>query len=77
MDSILSKLSEAQRVVFTLFELDEVDGPEIATYLNIPLGTVRSRLRRARKAFRREVRKLAIVDASRGAKAADVTAPSA
>jgi RNA polymerase sigma-70 factor (ECF subfamily) len=60
VESILSKLSEAQRVVFTLFELDEIDGPEIASYLNIPLGTVRSRLRRARAAFRREVRKLAI-----------------
>jgi RNA polymerase sigma-70 factor (ECF subfamily) len=60
IESILSKLSEAQRVVFTLFELDEIDGPEIASYLNIPLGTVRSRLRRARTVFRREVRKLAI-----------------
>jgi RNA polymerase sigma-70 factor (ECF subfamily) len=68
VESILSKLSEAQRVVFTLFELDEIDGPEIATYLNIPLGTVRSRLRRARKVFRREVRKLAIFSPGRRAK---------
>jgi len=68
VESILSKLSEAQRVVFTLFELDEVDGPEIASYLNISLGTVRSRLRRARKVFQREVRRLASANAFRGAK---------
>ena len=80
VESILSKLTEAQRVVFTLFELDEIDGPEIATYLNIPLGTVRSRLRRARKVFRREVRKLAIfspgrrANGAKGAKAVDVRA---
>jgi RNA polymerase sigma-70 factor (ECF subfamily) len=75
VESILNKLSEPQRVVFTLFELDEIDGPEIASYLNISVGTVRSRLRRARKVFRREVRRLAIVNAFRGIKAVAVTAP--
>jgi RNA polymerase sigma-70 factor (ECF subfamily) len=63
VDSILSKLSEPQRVVFKLFEVDEMDGREIATLLNISLGTVRSRLRYARKLFRREVRRLAIASA--------------
>ena len=63
LESILSKLSEPQRVVFMLFEVDEMDGREIATLLNISLGTVRSRLRYARKLFRREVRRLAIASA--------------
>ncbi len=63
VDSILSKLSERQRVVFMLFEVDEMDGREIATLLNISLGTVRSRLRYARKLFRREVRRQAIANA--------------
>jgi len=63
LESILSKLSEPQRVVFLLFEVDEMDGREIAALLNISLGTVRSRLRYARKLFRREVQRLAIADA--------------
>jgi RNA polymerase sigma-70 factor (ECF subfamily) len=63
VESILSKLSEPQRTVFMLFEVDEMDGREIATLLNISLGTVRSRLRYARKLFRREVRRQAIASA--------------
>ena len=63
VDTILSKLSEPQRVVFTLFEVDELDGREIATLLNISIGTVRSRLRYARKLFRREVRRRALASA--------------
>jgi RNA polymerase sigma-70 factor (ECF subfamily) len=63
LESILSKLSEPQRVVFMLFEVDEMDGREIATLLNISVGTVRSRLRYARKLFRREVRRLAVASA--------------
>jgi RNA polymerase sigma-70 factor, ECF subfamily len=63
VEHILSKLSEPQRIVFTLFEVDELDGPEIAALLNISLGTVRSRLRYARKLFRREVQRLALANA--------------
>ncbi len=63
VEGILSKLSEPQRIVFTLFEVDELDGREIAALLNISIGTVRSRLRYARKLFRREARRLAIVSA--------------
>jgi len=58
-----ARLSEPQRVVFMLFEVDEMEGREIAALLNISLGTVRSRLRYARKLFRREVRRLAIANA--------------
>jgi RNA polymerase sigma-70 factor (ECF subfamily) len=58
-ESILNKLPEAQRTVFVLFELEEVPGEEIAALLDIPVGTVRSRLRLARESFRREVKRLA------------------
>ena len=54
----IGKLPEAQRLVFVLFEVYELDGPEIASLLNIPMGTVRSRLRYARRTLRREVRAL-------------------
>jgi RNA polymerase sigma-70 factor (ECF subfamily) len=38
-----------------LFEIEKLTGDEIAEALEIPLGTVYSRLRLARKAFRRIV----------------------
>ncbi len=63
VEQFLSKLSEPQRMVFVLYEVDELDGPEIAALLNISLGTVRSRLRYARKLFRREIQRLSISSA--------------
>jgi RNA polymerase sigma-70 factor (ECF subfamily) len=66
-ENILLKLPEAQRVVFVLFELEELSGQEIADMLGISVGTVRSRLRIAREVFRREVKRLSLV---RGAKEA-------
>ncbi len=63
-EAILNKLPEPQRTVFVLFELEEMSGQDIATLLNISVGTVRSRLRLARDAFRREVKRLSAIDAS-------------
>ena len=57
-EAILDKLPEAQRVVFVLFELEEMSGDEIAALLEVSVGTVRSRLRLAREAVRREVVRL-------------------
>jgi RNA polymerase sigma-70 factor (ECF subfamily) len=48
----IDKLTDKQREVFVLFELEELDGAEIAEILDIPLNTVWSRLRLARKAFK-------------------------
>lgn len=56
-ESILNKLPEPQRVVFVLFELEELSGSEIAELLGISLGTVRSRLRLARELFTREAKR--------------------
>jgi RNA polymerase sigma-70 factor (ECF subfamily) len=60
---ILNKLPEPQRTVFVLFELEEMSGQDIATLLGVSVGTVRSRLRLAREAFRREVKRLSAVNA--------------
>ena len=60
IEHMLSKLSESQRLVFKLSEVDELDGPQIAALLNISLGTVRSRLRYARQRIRREMKRLAV-----------------
>jgi len=62
VNAMLEKLPEPQRVVFVMFELDEMSGQEIADLLDTSLGTVRSRLRLAREAFRREVRRLSALD---------------
>jgi RNA polymerase sigma-70 factor (ECF subfamily) len=50
---LLRTLPDEQRTVFVLFELEGMSGDEIAEALTIPVGTVRSRLRLAREAFRR------------------------
>jgi len=57
-ESLLDRLPEKLRVVFVLFELDEMSGDDIAALLDIPVGTVRSRLRLAREAFQREAGRL-------------------
>jgi RNA polymerase sigma-70 factor (ECF subfamily) len=49
LDATLEKLPEGMRAVFLLYVLEEMSGEEIAAFLEIPLGTVRSRLRVARK----------------------------
>lgn len=52
---ILDGMDEAQRAVFVLFELEQLTMIEIARLSQVPLGTVASRLRRAREHFRAAV----------------------
>jgi RNA polymerase sigma-70 factor (ECF subfamily) len=52
-EAALSRLHLEQRAVFILFELEDMTGEQIAELLRIPLGTVYSRLRLARAAFRK------------------------
>ncbi|MDF2693933.1 MAG: hypothetical protein K0S65_2316 [Labilithrix sp.] len=49
---LLSELDERFRIVFVMYELEELTMPEIAAALEIPLGTATSRLRTAREDFR-------------------------
>jgi RNA polymerase sigma-70 factor, ECF subfamily len=58
-EALLNRLSEKLRIVFVLFELDEMSAGDIAVLLDIPMGTVRSRLRLARTAFQHHVERLA------------------
>ena len=48
-------MDESLRVVFVLYEFEEMNMSEIADVLEIPRGTVASRLRRARAEFRERV----------------------
>jgi len=59
LDAGLQEMDLDQRAVFTLFEFEEMTGQEIAETLEIPLGTVYSRLRLARESFRRGVKRQA------------------
>jgi RNA polymerase sigma-70 factor (ECF subfamily) len=53
LDRALTALPDCYRVVVILADLEEFSYPEIAETLEIPLGTVRSRLARARSALQK------------------------
>jgi RNA polymerase sigma-70 factor (ECF subfamily) len=55
LDRILGAMDADLRAVFVLFEIEEMTTVEIATILDIPTGTVASRLRRARSDFRERI----------------------
>lgn len=59
LEQALAALDEPQREVFTAFELEGLGGDAIATALEIPLGTVYSRLRLGRERFRQALSRLA------------------
>lgn len=48
---LLSELHDDLRTVFVLYEFEELTLQEISTILEVPMGTVASRLRRAREDF--------------------------
>jgi RNA polymerase sigma-70 factor (ECF subfamily) len=58
LDRVLDAMPVELRAVFVLFEIEELSTPDIALALQIPNGTVASRLRRARECFRDGVRRL-------------------
>jgi len=55
LDHVLDQMDIDLRAVFTLYEFEELTMGEIASALDIPHGTVASRLRRARADFRERV----------------------
>lgn len=54
-EQLLAALPEEQREVFVLHELEQLSGSEIASLMGTSLGTVRSRLRRARESFKKQL----------------------
>jgi len=53
LDEILDSMELKFRTVFVLFELEGLEVQQVAELLEIPAGTVASRLRRARELFQR------------------------
>lgn len=58
LDAILARIPEERRAVFVLFEIEELTVTEIAELLGLPVGTVATRLRRARQEFQAAVARL-------------------
>lgn len=58
-DRLIASLDPDAREVFILHEVEGLSGTEIGTILRIPVGTVSSRLRRARLKFREGIEALA------------------
>ncbi|MCL2447856.1 MAG: RNA polymerase sigma factor [Polyangiaceae bacterium] len=58
LDAILARMPDEQRIVFSLFEIEQMSAEGIAELLDIPEGTVRSRLRLARASFEQSVARL-------------------
>lgn len=63
LQDILDSMSLEQRAIFILFELEELTVPQIASTLDLPAGTVSSRLRAAREHFQSAVRRIHARDA--------------
>ncbi len=58
LDWVLDHMAEDLRTVFVLFELEEMPSTDIAPLLDLPVGTVASRLRRAREEFHAQAKRL-------------------
>jgi len=58
LDAVLRRLEDDLREVFVLCEIEELTAPQVAAIVRVPVGTVASRLRRARQEFGQQVRLL-------------------
>lgn len=58
LDQVLLHLDDDLREVFVLCEIEELTAPQVAAIAEVPVGTVASRLRRARREFGQQVRRL-------------------
>ena len=60
LDEVLSGFADEWRRVFVLCDIEGLSAREVASLESIPMGTVASRLRRARELFAERVRELQI-----------------
>ncbi len=58
LEQALGQLSDEHRTIIVLREMEDMDYEQIATVLEVPVGTVRSRLFRARMQLREELLRL-------------------
>lgn len=62
LERILDSMPLEHRVVFVMFEIEGMTSEQIASSVGAPLGTVYSRLHRARKRFARAIARLGLAD---------------
>lgn len=60
---LLDQLDDDRRIVFVMFEIDQIDCSVIARTLGVPLGTVYSRLHAARRDMEKAARQMRLRDA--------------
>jgi RNA polymerase sigma-70 factor, ECF subfamily len=65
VDAVLEEMPDDLRVIFVLFEIEEVPVQEISQLLEIPVGTAKSRRRRAREEFSARIASLRQKEASK------------
>jgi RNA polymerase sigma-70 factor (ECF subfamily) len=58
LDRLLSVMADDLREVFVLCEIEELTAPAVASIVGVPIGTVSSRLRRARQSFSEALERL-------------------
>lgn len=63
LSDLLDQLEDGRRVVFVMFEIEQSDCQAIAQTLEIPLGTVYSRLHAARRDLERAAHQIRLRDA--------------
>jgi RNA polymerase sigma-70 factor (ECF subfamily) len=66
LDRILAAMPPDLRDAFTMFEIEGLSVPEVASALGIPVGTASSRLRRAREQFHEQVQRLGVRQGGQG-----------
>ncbi len=55
LSTFLAGMPDEMREAFVLFELEEMSAPDVAAALGVPVGTVASRVRRAREYIRQRM----------------------
>ena len=66
LQQVIQAIPIELRLVFVLYELEELTTREIAAMIGVPIGTIASRLRRGREAFQAIVRRMRAVQQARG-----------
>lgn len=69
LEALLDTLDLEKRAVFVMFELEELSCEQIALELEVPVGTVYSRLHAARKAFAKALARWQSAHARQGGRA--------
>jgi RNA polymerase sigma-70 factor (ECF subfamily) len=66
LQAVIHAMPVELRLVFVLYEIEELTTPAIASMIGVPVGTVASRLRKARETFHAIVRRMQAAQRARG-----------